>query len=142
MEVKNKKAYFDYTILKELEAGIALTGTEIKSVRKGSIDLKDSYVIIKNNEATVINMYIAKYESGNRFNHDERRTRKLLLHKQEIRKLREAKEQEGISIIPLKAYFKKGHLKILIGIAKGKKLYDKRETIKKRDLEREEKNHF
>lgn len=139
MEAKNKKAYFDYEILKELEAGISLKGTEVKSVRKGSIDLKDSYIVIKNNEAYVLNIYIAKYEEGNIFNHDERRTRKLLLHKKEIQKLKEAKEQEGISIIPLKAYFKQNHLKLLIGIAKGKKLYDKRESIKKRDLERENK---
>ena len=92
IEVKNKKAYFDYTILEELEAGIALTGTEIKSIRKGSIDLKDTFVNIKNNEAYILNMYIAKYEEGNIFNHDERRTRKLLLHKKEIKKLKEGDE--------------------------------------------------
>ena len=106
MEVKNKKAYFDYEIIKELEAGIELVGTEIKSVRKGSVDLKDSFVTIKNREAFVINMYIAKYEEGNIFNHEERRTRKLLLHKEEIKRLKEAKEKEGISIIPLKMYLK------------------------------------
>ena len=138
MEVKNKKAYFDYTILKEIEVGISLVGSEIKSVRNGSIDLKDSYVVFKDNEAYALNIYIAKYEEANNFNHDERRSRKLLLHKKEIKKLKEFKEQEGISIIPLKAYFKKSNLKILIGICKGKKLYDKRETIKKRDLEREQ----
>ena len=138
MEVKNKKAYFDYTIIKEIEAGISLVGSEIKSVRNGSIDLKDSYVIFKNNEAYALNIYIAKYEEANNFNHDERRSRKLLLHKKEINKLKEFKEQEGISIIPLKAYFKNSNLKLLIGICKGKKLYDKRESIKKRDLEREE----
>ncbi len=141
MEVKNRKAYFDYTILKEIEAGIELVGTEIKSVRKGSVDLKDSFVTIKNREAFVINMYIAKYEEGNQFNHEERRTRKLLLHKNEIIRLKEEKEKEGISIIPLKLYLKKNHAKLLIGIAKGKKLYDKRETLKKRDLEREQ-NRF
>ena len=140
MEVKNKKAYFDYTILKEIEAGISLVGSEIKSVRNGSIDLKDSYVVFKDNEAYALNIYIAKYEEANNFNHDERRSRKLLLHKKEINKLKEFKEQEGISIIPLKAYFKNSNLKILIGICKGKKLYDKRESIKKRDLEREVKN--
>ena len=137
MEVKNKKAYFDYTILKEIEAGISLVGSEIKSVRNGSIDLKDSYVVFKDNEAYALNIYIAKYEEANNFNHDERRSRKLLLHKKEINKLKEFKEQEGISIIPLKAYFKNSNLKLLIGICKGKKLYDKRESIKKRDLERE-----
>ena len=140
MEVKNKKAYIDYTILKEIEAGISLVGSEIKSVRNGSIDLKDSYVVFKDNEAYALNVYIAKYEEANTFNHDERRSRKLLLHKKEINKLKEFKEQEGISIIPLKAYFKNSHLKILIGVCKGKKLYDKRESIKKRDLEREIRN--
>ncbi len=137
MEIRNKKAYYDYTVLKEIEAGIVLVGSEIKSVKKGSIDLKDSYVVIKNNEAFVLNVYIAKYEEANMFNHDERRTRKLLLHKKEIRKLSSYREQEGISIIPLKAYFKNNNLKILLGICKGKKLYDKREVIKKRDLERD-----
>ncbi len=138
MEVRNKKAYFDYTILKEIEAGILLCGTEIKSIRKGSVDLKDSFVTIKNNEAFLLNVYIAKYDEGNRFNHEERRTRKLLLHKEEIRRLKEEKEQEGISIVPLKLYLKNNHAKVLIAIAKGKKLYDKRESIKKRDLDREQ----
>ena len=137
MEVKNKKAYFDYIILKEIEAGISLVGSEIKSVRNGSIDLKDSYVVFKDNEAYALNIYIAKYEEANSFNHDERRSRKLLLHKKEIKKLKEMKEMEGISIIPLKGYFKNGHLKLLIGVCKGKKLFDKRESIKKRDLEKE-----
>lgn len=138
MEIKNKKAYFDYEILKEIEAGIALIGTEVKSVRKGSVDLKDSFVNIKNNEAFVINMYISKYEEGNRFNHDERRTRKLLLHKKEIIKLKEQKTLEGISLIPLKMYFKNGKVKLLIGIGKGKKLHDKRESLKKKTMEREQ----
>jgi SsrA-binding protein len=137
IEVKNKKAYFDYTILEELEAGIALTGTEIKSIRKGSIDLKDTFVNIKNNEAYILNMYIAKYEEGNIFNHDERRTRKLLLHKKEIKKLKEQIKQEGLTIIPLKLYFKKNKVKILIGVCRGKKLYDKRQSLKEKDLKRE-----
>lgn len=137
MEIKNRKAYFDYTILKEIEAGIELFGTEIKSIRKGSVDLKDSFVTIKNNEAYLLNVYISKYDEGNRFNHEERRTRRLLLHKEEIRRLKEEKETEGISIIPLKMYIKGNHAKVLIAIGKGKKLYDKRESIKKRDLERE-----
>ena len=136
-EVKNKKAYFDYTILEDLEAGIALTGTEIKSIRKGSIDLKDTFVNIKNNEAFILNMYIAKYEEGNIFNHDERRTRKLLLHKKEIKKLKEQIKQEGLTIIPLKLYFKKNKVKILIGVCRGKKLYDKRQSLKEKDLKRE-----
>ena len=137
MEVNNKKAYFDYFIERELEAGIELVGTEIKSIRKGSVDLKDSFVHIKNNEAFVINMYIAHYEEGNRFNHDERRTRKLLLHKKEILKLKEESQIVGKSIIPLKLYIKNGKAKLLIGLAKGKKNYDKRESIKKKDMERE-----
>ena len=142
MEIKNKKAYFDYEILKEYEAGLELFGTEIKSIRKGSVDLRDSFVTIKDNEAYVLNMYVAKYDEGNRFNHDERRTRKLLLHKSEIKKLKEARQEDGISIIPLKVYIKKNHAKVLIGLSKGKKLYDKRENIKKRDLEREQKRQF
>lgn len=141
MEIKNKKAYYDYTIEKEIEAGIELAGTEIKSIRKGSVDLKDSFVTIKNNEAYLLNVYIAKYDEGNRFNHEERRSRKLLLHKEEIKRLKTAKEQDGISIIPLKMYIKNNHAKVLIAIAKGKKLYDKRESIKKRDLEREQKRY-
>ena len=136
-EIKNKKAYFDYTVLEEIEAGISLVGTEIKSVRKGSVDLKDSFITIKNNEAFIINMYIAKYEEGNIFNHDERRTRKLLLHKKEIKKLKEKVNTEGLTLIPLKLYFKKNYIKVLIGICKGKKLYDKRASIKERDLKRE-----
>ena len=139
MEIKNKKAYFDYTILKEYTAGIELKGTEIKSIRNGSANLNDSFVTFKNNEASALNIYIAKYEEGNIFNHDERRTRRLLLHKKEIRKLKEMKEQDGISIIPLKIFFSKNYAKLLIGVCKGKKLYDKRESIKKRDLERENK---
>ncbi len=142
MEIKNKKAYFDYEILKEYEAGLELFGTEIKSIRKGSVDLRDSFVTIKDNEAYILNMYVAKYDEGNRFNHDERRTRKLLLHKAEIKKLKEARQEDGISIIPLKVYIKKNHAKVLIGLSKGKKLYDKRENIKKRDLEREQKRQF
>ena len=137
MELKNKKAYFDYYILEEIEAGIALLGTEIKSIRKGSVDLKDTFVNIKNNEAYLLNMYIAKYEEGNIFNHDERRTRKLLLHKKEILKLKEKTKQEGLTIIPLKLYFKKDKVKVLIGICKGKKLYDKRASLKEKDLQKE-----
>lgn len=137
MEIRNKKAYFDYSVLEEIEAGIELFGTEVKSVRAGSVDLKDSFITIRNGEAEALNIYIAKYFEGNQFNHDERRTRKLLLHKKEIYKLREKVSMDGVTLIPLKMYFKKNHVKVLIGVCKGKKLYDKRETIKKRDLERE-----
>lgn len=137
LEIKNKKAYFDYFVEREIEAGIVLTGTEIKSIRNGSAALKDTYARIKNDEVFVINMYIAKYDEGNRFNHDERRSRKLLLHKKEIRKLAEEVKLNGYSLIPLKLYFKDHRAKILLGLCKGKKLYDKRETIKKREIERQ-----
>lgn len=136
MEIINKKAKFDYFIEKELEAGIELKGTEIKSLRKGSADLKDSYIRIKNNEVYIINMYIAKYEEGNIFNHDERRERKLLLHKKEILKLKEESEKEGYTLIPIRAYFKGKVIKISVGLCRGKKNYDKRETIKEKDLKR------
>lgn len=137
METKNKKAYFDYFILKEIEAGISLKGTEIKSIKDGKVQLKDSFVRIKNDEAYVINLFIAKYEQGNQFNHEETRTRKLLLHKKQIKDLKKEVEQNGLSIVPLKMYLKNQKAKLLIGLVKGKKLYDKRETIKKRDLKRE-----
>lgn len=136
VEIKNRKAYFDYFILKEIECGIVLTGTEIKSIRKGSCNLRDTYARIKNNEVFVINMFISKYEDGNKFNHDERRQRKLLLHKKEIIKLNQEIKEQGLTLVPLKLYIKDNHAKLLIGLCKGKKLYDKRETIKKRDLER------
>ncbi len=137
MEINNRKAYFDYFVEKEIEAGVALTGTEIKSVRKGSVDLKDSYVRIKNSEVFVINMYIAKYEEGNRFNHDERRTRKLLLHKQEIKRLYDDAEKDGYTVIPLKMYLKNGKAKLLVGVCKGKHTYDKRQAIKEKELKKE-----
>ena len=142
MEIKNRKANFEYFIEERYEAGIELKGTEIKSIRKGSCDIKDSFIIIKNQEAFLLNTYIAKYEEGNIFNHEERRTRKLLLHKKEIKKLLEASSRDGYSLIPLSIYLKKGKAKVEIGGCKGKKLYDKRETIKKRDLERENSRNY
>jgi SsrA-binding protein len=137
MEILNKKARFDYFVEEEIEAGIALVGTEIKSIRKGSADLKESFILIKNNEALLLNAYIAHYLEGNQFNHDERRTRKLLLHKSEIKKLKEKKEREGITLVPLEIYFNGRVAKLKLGVCKGKKLYDKRQTIKERDLKRE-----
>ncbi|HAB66880.1 MAG TPA: SsrA-binding protein [Firmicutes bacterium] len=137
MEIKNKKANFDYYIEETLECGIELKGTEIKSLRKGSGDLKDTFCLIRKNEVYLVNMYIARYEEGNQFNHQERRTRKLLLHKNEIKKLKEKIEREGYSLVPLKAYLVNNKVKVLIGVGKGKKLYDKRQTIKERDLKRE-----
>ncbi len=142
VEVKNKKAYFDYFIEEEYECGIVLKGTEIKSIRKGSVDLKDTFARIKNGEVYVINMYIAKYDEGNRFNHDERRERKLLLHKKEITKIFDKVKQDGKTLVPLKLYFKEDKVKILLGICTGKKLYDKRETIKERDLAREKRDLY
>ena len=142
MEIKNRKANFEYFIEERYEAGIELKGTEIKSIRKGSCDIKDSFIIIKNQEAFLLNTYIAKYEEGNIFNHEERRTRKLLLHKKEIKKLLEASSKDGYSLIPLSIYLKKGKAKVEVGVCKGKKLYDKRETIKKRDLERENSRNY
>ena len=139
MEILNRKARFNYFIIDEMEAGIELKGTEIKSIRNGKCSIEDTYARIKNGEVYLINMYIAKYEEGNIFNHDERRSRKLLLHKKEIKKLKEKICVEGKTLVPLKLYLKNGKVKILIGVAKGKKLYDKREIIKKRDLERENK---
>lgn len=137
MEIENRKARYDYFIEDTYEAGIALKGTEIKSIRKGNANLKDSYVIIRNEEAFILNMHISHYEEGNIFNHDETRTRKLLLHKIEIKRLKSKLNVEGYTLIPLKLYFKFGKVKVLVGVAKGKKEYDKRETIKKRDIERE-----
>ena len=137
MEIINRKAKFNYFIKDEIECGIVLIGTEIKSIRKGSVSLDDSYARIKNGEVFLTNTYIAKYEEGNIFNHEERRERKLLLHKNEINKLSKLIELEGVTLVPLKIYLKKNKAKVLLGVCKGKKLYDKREVIKKRDLERE-----
>ena len=132
IEINNRKAKYDYEIEDTLEAGIVLTGTEIKSIRNGKANLKDSYAIIKNNEIFLLNMHISHYEQGNIFNHDETRTRKLLLHKKEILKLKQRLELAGFTLVPIKLYFKNNKAKILLGVAKGKKNYDKRETIKKR----------
>lgn len=137
MEIKNKKAYFNYSIEEEIEAGIVLSGTEIKSIKKGLCNISDSYVRIKDMQAYIINMFIDKYDNAGIFNHDTTRERKLLLHKKEIKKILELSSRDGYTIIPLKVYIKDGYAKVLIGIAKGKKLYDKREDIKKRDMERD-----
>lgn len=142
MEINNRKANYDYEILETIESGIVLTGTEIKSIRNGAANLKDSYGIIKNNEMYLLNMHISHYEEGNIFNHEETRTRKLLLHKKEILKLNDKIKLQGLTLVPLKLYFKKNKAKILVGLAKGKKTYDKRESIKERDIKRNlEKNY-
>ena len=137
IEINNRKAKFDYEIVDTIEAGIALKGTEIKSIRNGNANLKDSYAIIRNGEVFLLNMFVSEYKEGNQFNHDETRTRKLLLHKKEILKLHDKIRLEGFTLVPLKLYFKENHAKILLGIARGKKQYDKRESIKKRDSMRE-----
>ena len=142
MEIVNRKAKFDYQIISEIEAGIVLTGTEIKSIRNCKANIKDCYGIIKDNEVFLLNMHISQYEQGNIFNHDETRTRILLLHKKEILKLNDAIRLQGYTLVPLKLYFKKNKAKILLGLCKGKKTYDKRETIKERDIKRNiEKNY-
>ena len=137
MEILNRKAKFEYELYDKYEVGIVLTGTEIKSIRKGSCNLKDSYITIKNHEAFIINMFISKYEEGNIFNQDETRTRKLLLHKKEILKLKYKLNQDGITLIPIKLYFNNGKAKLEIAVAKGKHTYDKKEAIKQRDIKRE-----
>lgn len=137
MEIVNRKAKHDYYIDSTIEAGIVLKGTEVKSLRNGSANLKDSYAIIRHGEVFLLNMHISHYKEGNIFNHEETRTRKLLLHKKEIYKLNDKVRLEGFTLVPLKLYFKDNYAKILLGVAKGKKDYDKRETIKKRDIERE-----
>ena len=142
MEIINRKANFDYFIEDQYEAGVVLTGTEIKSIRNGNCNIKDCYGIVKNNEVFLLNMYIGQYKEGNIFNHDETRSRKLLLHKKEIKKISQAIELYGLTLIPLKAYFKENKLKILLGVCRGKKNYDKRETIKQRDIERETKKNL
>lgn len=142
IEIQNKKARFDYQIEDTYEAGIVLTGTEIKSIRAGKAQLKDSYALIKNGEVFLLNMHISHYEQGNIFNHEETRTRKLLLHKKEILKLRDRVDIDGFTLVPIKLYFKGNKAKILLGVGKGKKSYDKRESIKQRDIDREIKKQF
>ncbi|WP_059172089.1 SsrA-binding protein SmpB [Bacillus sp. FJAT-27445] len=137
---QNKKAYHDYFIEETYEAGIVLQGTEIKSIRAGKVQLKDSYARIHNGEMFLYSVHISPYEQGNRYNHDPLRTRKLLLHKREIMKLLGETKEAGFALVPLKMYLKNGYAKVLIGLAKGKKKYDKREDLKqkeaKRDIER------
>lgn len=137
MEIINRRARYDYFIDDTYECGIVLKGTEIKSIRNGSANIKDSYAIIRNGEVFLINMFIDHYKEGNIFNHDETRSRKLLLHKSEIRKLDNKLKLEGFTLIPLKVYFVRGKAKIELGLCRGKKNYDKRESIKERDLKRE-----
>ncbi len=133
----NKKAFHDYFIEEKFEAGISLAGTEVKSLRQGKCSIKEAWVSVDNGEAYICGMNISPYEKGNIFNKDPLRVRKLLLHKKEIMKLDQASQAQGYTLVPLEVYFKRGKVKIQIGLAKGKKLYDKREATAKRDQQRE-----
>ena len=138
----NKKAYHDYFIDDKYEAGIELAGTEIKSLRQGKCSIKESYIQIRNNEVFIIGMHISPYEKGNIFNKDPLRTRKLLLHRSEIRKLTGRIAEQGYTIVPLQVYLKGSLVKVEIGVAKGKKLYDKRQAIAQKDMKREAERDF
>lgn len=133
---QNKKAYHDYFVLEDYEAGIELFGTEVKSIRQGKVNLKDSWCVIKNGEMFLNGMHISPYEHGNIFNRDPVRVRRLLMHKREIRRLYAEVKQQGLALIPLSIYFKKGRAKIKVGLCKGKKQYDKRETEARKDAAR------
>ena len=134
---KNNKAYHDYFIEEKFEAGIELAGTEVKSIRMGNVNLKDSFCIIKDGQLSVLGMHISPYEKGNIFNKDPRRNRKLLMHKREILRLFGKIKQDGYSLVPLTVYFKNSRVKLELGLAKGKKLYDKRDSAAARDAKRE-----
>lgn len=138
----NKKAYHDYFILDTYETGISLAGTEVKSLRMGKCSIKESFVRIENGEVFIYGMHVGPYEKGNIFNKDPLRPRKLLLHKYEINKLLGKTKEKGIAIVPLKVYFKGSLVKVEIGLAKGKKLYDKRQDIAKKDQQREASRDF
>lgn len=135
--LKNRKAYFDYHITDTYEAGIVLTGTEVKSIMQGKIQLKESYVAVKDNEVWLFNAHISPYTHGNRENHEPLRTRKLLLHRREIDRLQKETMQKGMTLVVTRIYWNNGRIKFEIGVAKGKKLYDKREAIKEKTLDRE-----
>lgn len=139
---QNKKANHDYFIEETIEAGMVLTGTEIKSIRSGKVQLKDSFVRISNGEAWINNMHISPFEQGNRFNHDPLRSRKLLLHKKQIGELVGAVKRDGYTIVPIKMYLKDGYAKLLIGVGKGKKDYDKRNDMRKKEARREMERAF
>ena len=137
MEILNRKVYHDYFIDEVYETGIVLSGTEIKSIRQGNCNIKDCYGIIRDHEVYLLNMFVSPYKEGNLFNHEETRNRKLLLHKKEIKKLEDAVQMKGLTLIPIKLYFKDNILKVSLGVCRGKKDYDKRESIKERDMKRE-----
>ncbi|MBX9927559.1 MAG: SsrA-binding protein SmpB [Gemmatimonadaceae bacterium] len=133
----NRRARFDYAVLETWEAGIVLTGTEVKSLRDGKAQLTDSYGIVKDGEIWLLNLHIAPYAQGNQFNHEPTRTRKLLLHKKEIRRLIGSVERQGLTLVPLELYFKDGRAKVKLALAKGKQLHDKRQDLKEKDAMRE-----
>lgn len=135
--IQNKKARFEYEILETFEVGIVLAGTEVKSIRNKKVSIIDAWAKIRDGEAWLVGMNIALYEMGNRFNHDPERERKLLLHRQEIKRLTGKLKEKGLTLIALKVYFKNGKVKLLLGLAKGKAQYDKRKTIQKREADRE-----
>lgn len=139
---QNKKAGHDYFIEDTIEAGMVLTGTEIKSIRAGRVQLKESYVQVRNGEAWINNMHVSSFEQGNRFNHDPLRARKLLLHKKQIGELVGAVKRDGYTIVPLKMYIKDGYAKLLIGVGKGKKDYDKRNDMRKKEAKRDMERAF
>ncbi|HHX76260.1 MAG TPA: SsrA-binding protein SmpB [Acholeplasmataceae bacterium] len=135
---QNKKAYFEYFIEQTFVAGIKLQGSEVKSIRAGKVSINEAHITFKNGEVFILNMHIAKFDASSIFNHDETRTRKLLLNRHEINKIMGAQTRDGITVIPLSVELHGGLVKLVIALAKGKKLYDKRETIKERDLKREQ----
>ncbi|HTY08995.1 MAG TPA: SsrA-binding protein SmpB [Candidatus Edwardsbacteria bacterium] len=135
--IQNRKARHQYVILDSLEAGLVLSGTEVKSVRQGQANFRDSYADIRNGELFLLNLHIAPYDHGNRYNTESTRPRKLLLHKSEIRKLAQRREEQGLTLVPLALYFKRGLVKVQLAVARGKKLYDRRADLKKCDVERE-----
>lgn len=134
---QNRKARHDYTVIETIEAGMVLQGTEIKAIRNRRVNLKDGYVRVRDGEAYLVNVHISPYEQGNLFNHDPLRTRKLLMHKKQIAKLTAETKNTGVTLIPLKLYIKNGFAKVLVGVAKGKKQYDKRQDLKQKDMNRE-----
>jgi SsrA-binding protein len=135
----NKKAFHDYFILEKFEAGIVLAGTEVKAIREGRMNLKDSYALVRAGEVFLINCHISPYSHGNRENHEPMRSRKLLLHLREIRKLIGKTQEKGLTLVPLRVYLKRGKVKVELGVAKGKKLYDKRETERSKEADKEAK---
>jgi SsrA-binding protein len=140
--IKNRTAYFEYHITDTFEAGVVLTGTEVKSIMQGKIQLKESYVTVKEDEVWLVNAHISPYSHGNRENHEPLRTRKLLLHRREIDRLQKELMQKGMTLVVTQIYWKNGRIKFEIGVAKGKKLYDKRETLKGKTIEKETRAHL